>query len=300
MNLLSFLDQIIKKELFTKKDTVFVIETSENYHWFLNDLKRYFGNVFPKQNSELAEPQNLFLTGTLFINQNDSWIFEKDFQQPEYDQVAGIKNNDFITTVEQLINRKNSDGPIIVIPLKKSAKLTKLLEMHNATRIELPDKILLHLWIELLLPILNLKMDLRKKNALLEVTKGFQFEGLDEVCNLLRCAQTIGNNNLRNFIQEYKKNHLESKILFELPKYLLYSPNRQLFLKKWLTIKDAYPIQFWTVFFSNQIWRYLKKSHSDTRINNLCICFAELYQADLMCKQSSLNIQLEPILLSIL
>lgn len=77
---------------------------------------------------------------------------------------------------------------------------------------------------------------------------------LDDACLLTQYAMLIGSKNISSFIQEWLEQLIKPKTsLFMLSKHF-FAKDARTFFSTWLSMSKQYPIQFWIVFWSEQLW----------------------------------------------
>ena len=77
---------------------------------------------------------------------------------------------------------------------------------------------------------------------------------IDMACRFMRYQTVVGKNSALFFDSWLVKIATPTTSLFTLSQYL-FSGEAQKFYDYWLGIKDEYPEEFWTVFWSEQIWQ---------------------------------------------
>lgn len=78
---------------------------------------------------------------------------------------------------------------------------------------------------------------------------------LDEACLLCRYGMVLSAKNVTLFIDEWLDHLLEPRAsLFTLSKHFFAKEARD-FFHLWRAVSERYPLQFWTIFWSEQLWR---------------------------------------------
>lgn len=128
--------------------------------------------------------------------------------------------------------------------------------------VELPD----HINGNIVSSLLNFtnKKNLPLEKQLISLAKTYETLTLDQACMILQYAQIM---NKSDDITPLIDRIIESeKSLFTLSQHF-FAKNSQAFYQLWSIYEDHYPITFWCVYWSEQLWRayytrlYMEKSH---------------------------------------
>jgi len=81
-----------------------------------------------------------------------------------------------------------------------------------------------------------------------------QHVSLDEGCLMMAYQTVVGKQNDAFFEEWYPRLVMHEASLFSLSQYF-FARNAKLFLEQWKASKDAFPVEFWTAYWSQQLWQ---------------------------------------------
>lgn len=259
---------------------------SKNNAYFFNLADSDFGYILSLIKSHLtrnSEPEEFFsLAKKSFL-----WISLALADEDE------LSLQDPFSLIDGLFNQGVPGQPLFLqVDKKPSAALVRLLEKLNFVEITCSAKSFkLADFLKEILVLSSLSLDSKK----LQATNMFfdiKFLTLDKLCNFVQMLPFLSASNFLQYKNQYLQHLSKEDLLFSLPK-LLYQKKKDLFFYNWRIIKNDYPVQFWTVFFMNNLWKSLQSEGPSKDFFAKRLLFENLYQVDFLSKKQSRLLSLE-------
>lgn len=147
-------------------------------------------------------------------------------------------------------------------------------------------------WQDYFLPLSKL-LDISVKNNRSKIFSDISFTDLDEIILLYKMQFFVQDSNINDFEIIFKKFFYQESF-FKITHFLFNKPSVQDFFTFWKKIKSQYPLQFWTIFFMNKIWKIMIEKSTKNQ-KSLLNFYEQIYRVDFLSKNVSYDLLLEPI-----
>jgi len=240
--------------------------------------------------SALCQPTALFQTKTAF---GGLWL--KMFASEESEE-GSPKQND----LPLLLNKVLPNDDVFVFVKKATTKDQNLLATHDFTFIKFDKRFYLRHFFQIASQLLVCSFSSSKSALIIEKFGGYTFTDFDAMLCFVSLLSMVAANNLLAF-QKIYASYFGKENCFKLSQHLLGErPSASKFFATWQSLRDDFPIQFWTAFFLNRTWTsILTGEHQQPKyLQKQKQLYTDLYLADLASKQVGFTVFLEPIFFS--